>query len=198
MSYGLHAFASPPRDDSKLIKMMKRAHAIEVGAYHAYEGHFRSIKPLTNPNRGEIKMIQVDEKIHKEELARMLSNLGSQQNYLLDATFYLIGRFISAACYVMPARWSNLGALMMEKLADPCYAGLAEEAKKQGRYDMQSKFLEMRKSEEEHHEFFDKLLTNDPVHDRPGIWHHPDGKGFNAWFPDQGTANYKVKIKEKV
>lgn len=28
-----------------------------------------------------------------------------------------------------------------------------------------------------------------------GFWKHPDGKGFNAWFPKQEDANYKIEAK---
>lgn len=142
---------------SKLIRLLRRAHAIEVGAYHAYEGHWRSVKPVSDPVRGKIKDIQIDELIHRENLFRMLSELNSKPSRAQDLILLLVGKLVSASCRILPRRLAAYGAYVMEILGDVCYAQLAQVARDEGYPAMAVELDYMQRTEQEHKSFMKAL-----------------------------------------
>jgi demethoxyubiquinone hydroxylase (CLK1/Coq7/Cat5 family) len=136
----------------ELIEMLKRAHAIEIGAYHAYLGHYRNVKdPFES---AQIQAIRIDESGHRKEVAWMLSELGAKPNRFYDAILWCIGKTISAGCYVFGYRMAMWGAKVMEVLGSEVYENLAAQAILDEKMWMVGKFAHMAQTEKEHEEFF--------------------------------------------
>lgn len=143
---------------SKLTRLLRQAHAIEIGAYNAYEGHWRNIKPIDRWERGRVKIIQVEELLHKEMLERMLKEVGGKPSRAQDALLWIIGKSISTACYVMGYKAAMWGAKIMEKMGGLCYKQLAKVARDEGYPAMAVDLDYMQRAEEEHEEFFKTCL----------------------------------------
>lgn len=136
----------------KLIKLLQQAYAIEIGAYQAYEGHWRSLKD--EKEQWEIRSIQGEELWHKEEVGRMLSELKAKPNVILNAILWLIGKSISLACYVVGYKAAMCGAGLMEKLGALCYKRIAAEARAKGHRTMALELEDMQVAEEKHQKYF--------------------------------------------
>lgn len=143
----------------KLIKMLQKAHAVEVGAYAAYEGHWRSTLPITSVVRGEIKWIQVDELLHKEQIEKMLARLEAKPNRILDWMFGVVGKIISMSCYVLPAKLAAYGAELIESIGKNDYLQLVLEAEGQGMPDMAQELFTIWCAELKHELYMNKLRS---------------------------------------
>lgn len=140
----------------KLIRLLKQAHAIEIGAYNAYEGHYKSVK---DPDKSiEIRLIRLEEAVHQMNIKSMLSHLGSKPSRFLDGVLWCIGKTISAGCYIFGYRLAMRGALIMEILGSGVYYRLARAAVDANKHEMALKLIEMAQQEERHEEFFESCL----------------------------------------
>jgi demethoxyubiquinone hydroxylase (CLK1/Coq7/Cat5 family) len=144
---------------TKLISLLKRAHAIEIGAYHAYEGHWRSL-PTGSVAQDTIKAIQIDEKNHREDLVKILAGFGYRSNPVYDAVLWCIGKSISIACYVMGYKAAMLGAKVMETMGSAIYFDISREAAKLGMRDLSNTLYVMGTNEETHEDAI-KILAED-------------------------------------
>lgn len=143
-----------PKDHKKLIRLLKVAHAIEIGAYQAYEGHWRSIMPISHPDRFVVKIIQVEELIHREAIFKMLNELGAKPSPALDSILWVVGRCVSATCYIAPKLATKLGARIMESFAVAQYFEIASVAREAGFPEMAAELREFAMTELEHEAFF--------------------------------------------
>ncbi len=141
----------------KLIRMLQRAHAIEIGAYHAYEGHWRSL-PDGSTEQTLVKRIQQDEVEHRDELIEMLTELEARPNFFYDSLLWLIGKSISLACHVMGYKAAMWGAKIMEIGGAIVYKSLAQEARDEGYPHFGVTLDYMQKSEERHEAILDVLF----------------------------------------
>lgn len=141
----------------KLIRLLKQAHAVEIGAYHAYEGHWRSLDAGSNA-RKKIKQIQADELEHKMSVERMLKELNSKPNKVLGVALWIIGKTISALCHVMGYKMAMFGAKIMEVMGKNIYKKLAREARNECYVAMAIELDSMQRSEESHEEYFKSVL----------------------------------------
>ncbi len=139
----------------KLIRQLKFAHAAETAAYHAYEGHWRSVS--NQAEQDYIKTIQLDELRHIYALERMLEGLQTKPNRILDHAGKVVGELLGLACFYTGWRLPMWVAGVMEKIGTASYKEIADEAIKQERYLMAVLLLEMAKSEQAHEEYFEKL-----------------------------------------
>lgn len=137
----------------KLIRLLKQAHAIEIGAYEAYEGHIKTLFP-SRVSYG-IMIIQSQEADHRYALKCMLESLEAKPSWFMDTILWCIGRSISLACYVMGYRAAMWGAKIMEIMGSKVYYELAREAAEQCFYGMSDDLFDMA-LQEEHEEFFIK------------------------------------------
>lgn len=144
------------KTSSKTIKLLKRAHAIETGAFEAYEGHANSVKDPQE--KYKIQEIQKDEWFHRQAIEWFLIDLKSEPNPFLDFVLYLIGRSISLSCYVMGRKAAMWGAKIMESLGSNIYKELAKVARNEGYPAMAVELDHMQKTEEEHERFFKSKL----------------------------------------
>lgn len=142
---------------TKLVKLLRQAHAIEVGAYNAYEGHYKSL-PDDSDERHKIFLIRQEENIHREILKRMLAEFGAKPSRFQDAILWVIGKSISIACSFMGYRMAMWGARMMERLGAVCYHKIALEALNEGRRDLAKQLIEMQKNEQDHEKYFMSIL----------------------------------------
>jgi rubrerythrin len=83
---------------SELIAILKKAHAGELAAFLAYEGHWRSLADPAEVE--EVRNIARDETAHRAAIRQMLADLGHEPRRLREAIFWTIGRTIGALCRV--------------------------------------------------------------------------------------------------
>lgn len=132
-----------------MTKMLQKAHAGEIAAYLAYEGHWRSLKDPKE--REEVRAIQADELHHKEIVRELLTKLGAKPSWVRDTVFTVIGRTMSALCYVTGWYMPMLGALLIERIGVNNYAKMANMTKSKG---MRQDLLYMHRVELAHEIYF--------------------------------------------
>lgn len=143
---------------SQLIKMLQKAHAGEIAAYHAYQGHWKAL-PL-GEQRTKIQEIQKDELEHREIIVKILKHLGAKPSRFRDMVFMVIGKLASFLC-----KWSGWtlpmkGALLIEKIGTIGYLDIMEMAIIHGFPDIAVISLGMATKEEEHQEYFREVLND--------------------------------------
>lgn len=139
----------------KLIRQLKFAHAAEIAAYHAYEGHWRSVS--NTAEQKYIQDIQLDELKHIYTLERMLEGLHVKPSPKLDWCGKAVGELIGFACFYTGWRLPMWVAGIMEKIGTASYKDIALEAADQERYVMAQALMEMAKVEWEHEQYFEQL-----------------------------------------
>lgn len=139
----------------KLIRMLKFAHAAEIAAYNAYEGHWRSVADQSEQD--SIKKIQLDELKHIYSIEAMLKLLQSNPNPILDKMGQYIGEFISFLCFYTGWRLPIWVAGRMECIGTASYMDIAVEAAEQGRHVLAYQLKIMAENEYEHEQYFKNL-----------------------------------------
>lgn len=142
---------------TKLILLLQWSHAVEVGAYQAYEGHWRAIPSKFSKKVNTIKSIQADELEHKLAIEDMLLRLHTKPNWLMDAFVWTIGKTISVSCRFMGLRMANYGAAIMELMGANLYQKVAKVARNEG-YPFMASELYYFHLVEKHHERLIKYL----------------------------------------
>ena len=143
----------------KLVRILRLAHAIEIGAYEAYEGHWRTVK--NDGQRKILQRIQKDEWFHKQAVGFMLIELEAKSNKFLDSIMYFIGKSVSISCYVIGYRAAMWGAKLFEIMGSGIYRQASAEAFKIRHIRMYRELWEMNRTEKEHEEFFKMCLKQD-------------------------------------
>lgn len=139
----------------KLIRQLRFAHAAEIAAYHAYEGHWRSV--TDEAEQKHIQSIALDELKHIYSIEKMLVILNSSPSPILDKAGKIVGELIGLACFYSGWRLPMLVAGLMEKIGTSSYKDIANTAIDNERYIMASHLLEMAKVEQAHDEYFENL-----------------------------------------
>lgn len=80
----------------ELIAVLRRAHAGELGASLAYQGHARSLADPTEA--AEVLAIAREEMEHRESVGRMLLDLGKRPRRLREALFHGVGSVLGSLC----------------------------------------------------------------------------------------------------
>ncbi len=132
--------------------MLQNAHAGEIAAYRAYEGHWRSLKNIEES--AQVKLIQKEELEHIHLIEEFLEDLGAKPNKFLDFIFSLIGRFLSAGCYVSGYFAPMYVARIIERIGKNNYNLMADEAHRLGLYTMCLFLRDMSEVEEDHEKYF--------------------------------------------
>jgi rubrerythrin len=141
----------------KLVKMLQKAHAGELAASIAYQGHWESV---SDPEQREmIKKIQADEIEHLHVVRKMLEYLGYQPNKTRDTIFMVIGHTLGFLCkytgWLMPMQ----GALLIEKIGVSNYYEMLELSLYTGHSELALTFMHLMAKEEKHKEYFESLLS---------------------------------------
>ena len=82
-----------------LIELLQRAYSAERAAAFAYIGHAGSLKNAEA--KAAVKRIEDDEWEHRENVLHLMKQYDVPVRRSYEIRFYLIGRIISASCYVI-------------------------------------------------------------------------------------------------
>jgi demethoxyubiquinone hydroxylase (CLK1/Coq7/Cat5 family) len=134
---------------------LKLSHGVEIGAYHAYEGHWKSLSDPTEIS--EVKFIQFQELKHRHMLSLLLSELESSPSPFIDLIFKMIGKLMGSLCHFLGRRLPMLGAAMIEILGVVNYEFVSKFTS-----DLRTKLIlkELAMVEREHREYFFQRSTS--------------------------------------
>jgi rubrerythrin len=83
----------------ELADLLRQAYSGEKAAAFAYIGHARSLR---DPEvRRAVKQIEEDEWNHRREVLALMQEYGVPESRWYECKYHIIGRIISAACYVI-------------------------------------------------------------------------------------------------
>lgn len=136
----------------KFIKLLQQAHAGELAAYYAYQGHWES---LSNPlERDMVKYIQKEELDHIHQTETMLYLMGAEPSTTRDLIFTVIGKTFSKLCKITGRFLPMYGALLIEKIGVSNYNEMARLACKLSLFPFVTMLQDMEQTEKEHEEYF--------------------------------------------
>jgi hypothetical protein len=82
-----------------LVDLLQRAHSAEKAAAFAYQGHSGSVKD--KQQKKEIRQIEIDEWNHRREVLEIMKHYDIPVSKLYEFRFHVIGKTISASCYII-------------------------------------------------------------------------------------------------
>ncbi len=174
----------------KLVRLLQLAYSAEKAAAFAYIGHAGSVK---NPDeKVAIKQIEMDEWQHRETVLSIMRQHTIRPSRYYEIKYHVIGRIISASCYV-------IGWFMPYYFAGRLESGNVCEYFIMMRYfndigitTHDEVLYEMGMKEKEHEVYFQKGLQNNrllPLFERIFGW------GKNSSFNDVELAT-KSPVEE--
>jgi rubrerythrin len=83
----------------KLVKLLQMAYSAEKAAAFAYIGHAGAVKSAEE--KKTIRQIELDEWGHREEVLAIMKEYNVPVSKWYEWRFHVIGRIISASCYVI-------------------------------------------------------------------------------------------------
>jgi rubrerythrin len=83
----------------ELVELLKKAYSAERAAAFAYIGHAGSVR--NRDEKAAIKQIELDEWGHREEVLAILRKYQIPVSKYYEIKFYVIGKLISACCYLI-------------------------------------------------------------------------------------------------
>jgi hypothetical protein len=86
-------------DHPKLVDLLQRAYSAEKAAAFAYIGHAGAVRDKAA--KLEIKQIEIDEWEHREEVLKLMQLYDVPVSSYYEIKFHIIGKIISASCYVI-------------------------------------------------------------------------------------------------
>jgi hypothetical protein len=82
-----------------LVDLLQRAYSAEKAAAFAYQGHAGSVKDKTE--KAAIHQIEIDEWNHRKEVLEIMHTYNIPISTFYEFQFYIIGKTICYACYVI-------------------------------------------------------------------------------------------------
>lgn len=174
----------------KLVRLLKLAYSAEKAAAFAYIGHARSVN-----NPGEkvaIRQIEMDEWQHRETVLAIMQEHAVPPSRYYEIKYHIIGRIISASCYV-------IGWFMPYYFAGRLESGNVCEYFLMMRYFNEigitahdEALYEMGMKEKEHEVYFQKSLQNNRL---LPLFEQIFGWGKKASFNDVDLEN-KSPVEE--
>ncbi len=82
-----------------LVDLLKRAYSAEKAASFAYQGHAGSVK--NTEEKKAIKQIERDQWNHRREVFAIMASYEVLPSKYYELRFHIIGKIISASCYVI-------------------------------------------------------------------------------------------------
>lgn len=143
--------------NDELIRMLRNAHAGEIGAFHAYAGHIRATKDVAERNK--LIEIQAEELRHINDCKRLLSHYGYHTDELKDSIMKFIGQTIGLLCFVSGRKLAAWGAGVIEKVGMVNYQKMVDISQKLGNKRLVDIFTNMRDTETVHEMYFKGLLS---------------------------------------
>src|SRR5437879_6043643 len=86
-------------NDPVLINLLKQAYSAEKAASFAYQGHAASVKDIQE--KKAIRQIEIDEWNHRAEVLKIMNQYRLPVSKWYEVKYHLIGKTISASCYVI-------------------------------------------------------------------------------------------------
>jgi rubrerythrin len=83
----------------ELVDLMQRAYSAEKAAAFAYQGHASSVKNVDE--KKAIHQIEIDEWNHRTEVLTLMNQYDVPISKYYEFRFHIIGKIISASCYVI-------------------------------------------------------------------------------------------------
>ena len=82
-----------------LIDLLQRAYSAEKAAAFAYQGHAGAVKNIEE--KKAIRQIEIDEWNHRTEVLEIMKKYNIPISKYYELRFHVIGKIISASCYVI-------------------------------------------------------------------------------------------------
>jgi hypothetical protein len=82
-----------------LINLLQKAYSAEKAAAFAYQGHAGSVKDKIQ--KAAIRQIELDEWNHRKEVLSIMQQYDIPVSRYYEARFHVVGKIISASCYVI-------------------------------------------------------------------------------------------------
>lgn len=142
-----------------LICILQNAHAGELAAAFAYQGHWKSLRKNA-AEREQIRKIEREEWEHRENVARWLEKLNAKPRPLREKVFWTIGKTIGAACFVSGWFFPMYFAGRLESQNVQEYVDAAEFARELEMPECCEEMMEMSRVEGEHEIFFRSVVKN--------------------------------------
>lgn len=176
----------------QLIKQLQLAYSAEKAAAFAYIGHAGSVK---NPDeKVAIRQIEMDEWQHRETVLSIMGRYDIFPSRYYEIKYHIIGRIISASCYVigwfMPYYFA--GRLESGNVCE--YFLMMRYFNEVGITEHDEVLYEMGMKEKEHEVYFQKSLQNIrllPLFEKIFGW------GKNSSFNDIDLENKSPVAKSK-
>lgn len=150
------AMETPPMDPAdarrRLIAVLQGAYSGELAAAHAYNGHWRSVSDPEE--RKAIRTIEEEELHHREQVGQMLAALGAGPKGWRELFFGVVGRVLSALCFVSGYFAAMHGAGRLEEKNVAEYSSAARYAALAGLGHLCDDLLEMSEVEHDHEAYF--------------------------------------------
>jgi rubrerythrin len=142
-----------PDPRANLIHVLRSACSGELAAGYAYRGHGKSLSP-TAPERERVRVIEAEERHHRELVIGLLAELGAKPSRKREAVFFCIGNAIAILCRIGGWFVPMYGAGRLESANIKEYEDAARYAQAAGLPGMIDCLLTMAEVEWEHEKFF--------------------------------------------
>ena len=166
--------------ERELVRILQLAHAGELAAAYAYQGHWRSrFGAKRQAERAEIQRIEGAEWIHRNEVAVMLAALGSGPVRWRERLMAAVGRFFGWLCFVGGRFLPMYAAGRLEAMNVGQYVEAAAHARASGHAGFGEELDEMVAEEARHEVWFSDQCR--------GHWLLPLVSTIGRWSPAERT-----------
>ena len=156
---------------SRLIRILQHAYSGERAAGYAYRGHSRASSSLEE--RAHIARIEAEEWHHRDQVGRLLRELGAAPLRSRELRAIVIGRTLQALCHVIGWFAPMYGAGKLERRNIVEYEDAARDAVACGRADFVDCLLEMAEVEWDHEAYFRSKVTGHLLTRLFPVWSPP-------------------------
>ena len=166
--------------EQALVRILQLAHAGELAAAYAYQGHWRSrIGAKRRGEREAIRRIEAAEWHHREQVADLLAALGSGPVRWRELLMGTIGRFFGSLCFVGGRFFPMYAAGRLEAMNVGQYVDAAIHARASGHEAFGGQLDEMVAEEARHEAWFSDQCR--------GHWLLPIASVVGRWSPAELT-----------
>ena len=166
--------------ERELVRILQLAHAGELAAAYAYQGHWRSrFGERRRGEREEIQRIEAAEWVHRNEVAEMLTALGSGPVPWRERLMAAIGRFFGGLCFVGGRFLPMYAAGRLEAMNVGQYVDAAAHARASGHGGFGEELDEMVAEEARHEAWFSAQCRDH--------WLLPIASTIGRWSPAELT-----------
>lgn len=158
----------------RLIAQLQLAYSGELGAGHAYRGHWRSLRDPDE--RARVRQIEDEEWHHRRLVGEMLAGLEARPRPLREAAFWIIGKTLGTLCHLGGWFAPMYGAGRLERRNIKEYEDAAAFALASGRADLIDCLLTMAEVEWDHEQYFRAKAAAHPLARWVPLWSPPPSR----------------------